>query len=200
MIVVRTATTADAEDIRQIYAPFVLSTAASFETQVPTVIEMEARIKKILQKFPWIVYEADAKVRGYTYATAYREREAYQWTCESSIYLHPDLHGKGIGKLLYEALFGILKIQGLVNVYGVITLPNEASTRLHEACGFEHFAVYDNVGYKLDSWQKVGWWKLRLNEYNPEPSPPLAFSQLDQQLVARQFEQAAASIQSRLTG
>jgi len=84
-------------------------------------------------------------------------------------------------------------------VYGGITLPNEASIRLHEKCGFEFFAVYDNVGYKFNSWHKVGWWKLRLNEYNPEPSPPLIFSQLDQQLVAREFEKATAVIQSGIT-
>ena len=91
-------------------------------------------------------------------------------------------------------------MQGFVNVYGGITLPNEASVKLHEKCGFEFFAVYDNVGYKFNSWHKVGWWKLQLNEYNLEPSPPLAFFQLDQELVAAQFAQAVAAIQLKFIG
>ena len=200
MITIRTATTADAAGILEIYAPFVLSTAVSFETAVPTVKEIEGRIEKCLQKFPWIICEIDGTVGGYAYASSHREREAYQWTCESSIYLHPNVKGKGWGKIIYPCLFNLLKLQGFVNVYGGITLPNEASIKLHERCGFECFAVYDNVGYKLDSWHKVGWWKHQLNEYNLKPSPPLPFFQLDQQLVAALFEQAASAIQSKTIG
>ncbi|RYZ28001.1 MAG: N-acetyltransferase family protein [Chitinophagaceae bacterium] len=200
MIILRTARPDDARPIQEIYAPFVLSTAVTFETEVPSVKETEIRMKKCLQKFPWIVCEVDGKVSGYAYASAHREREAYQWTCESSIYLHPDMKGKGVGKVLYQTLFSLLKRQGFVTVYGGITLPNEPSVKLHEGCGLECFAVYENVGYKLDSWHKVGWWKLQLNEYKLEPSPPLPFFQLDQKLVAAHYANAASAIQSKFIG
>ena len=200
MVIIRTATTADATSILDIYAPFVLNTAISFETAVPSQKDIEERIEKCLQKFPWMVCEIDGKMAGYVYGSVHREREAYQWTCESSIYMHPYFKGKGIGQLLYNSLFTILKIQGLVNVYGGITLPNKASVKLHEKCGFVHFATYDNIGYKLDEWHKVGWWKLQLNEYNPKPSPPLPFSQLDQNLIADLCKASAMEIQLKIRG
>jgi len=200
MIILRTARPDDATVIQEIYAPFVLSTAVSFETEVPPVRELERRIEKCLQKFPWIICEIDGRPGGYAYTSAHREREAYQWTCESSIYLHPEVRGKGVGKVLYQTLFSLLRMQGFVNVYGGITLPNEASVKLHEGCDFEKFAVYENVGYKFGSWHKVGWWKLQLNEYNLELSPPLPFHQLDQKLVAAHYANAASAIQSKFIG
>jgi phosphinothricin acetyltransferase len=200
MITIRAATTADAPAMLDIYSSFVLSTAISFETAVPAKAEMEARIERCLRKFPWIVCEIDRMIAGYAYASSHRERDAYQWTCESSIYLHPQFGRRGIGMVLYTTLLSLLKLQGFVNVYGGITLPNEASIKLHEKCGFVYFAGYDNVGYKLDSWHKVGWWKLQLNEYHLKPTPPLPFFELDEQLIRTQFEQAATAIQSKVIG
>jgi RimJ/RimL family protein N-acetyltransferase len=102
-----------------------------------------------------------------------------------------------LGRELYDLLFRILKKQGLRNIYAGITLPNEPSVRLHEACGFSHFATYDNVGFKMGTWHKVGWWRLRINEYDPEPAPPLRFSQMDRQLFSEDFFQTAQRIQSK---
>ena len=95
-------------------------------------------------------------------------------------------------------VFEILKKQGLVNVYAGITLPNEASARLHEKCGFELFVTYENVGYKLVGWKSVGWWKLQLNEYQSKPAPPLKFAQLDQQWLVDLFERTTQRIQSEI--
>jgi L-amino acid N-acyltransferase YncA len=197
MVSVRAATPKDAEGILQIYAPHVLRGICTFETGVPTAEEMEARIAKCLQKFPWLVCEVNDMIAGYVYASTHREREAYQWTCESSVYVHNHFTGKGIGAKLYKALFQLLKMQGLVNVYAGITLPNETSIKLHENCGFQLFARYSNIGYKLGRWHDVGWWKLQLNEYDPKPSPPILFPALNKNGLSEVFEQAAAAIESK---
>lgn len=199
MTSVRIATKADAAGVREIYAPHVLTGACTFETQVPTLEEIEARIEKCLQKFPWLVCEINGQIAGYAYASAHREREAYQWTCECSVYVHEQHKGKRIGLALYDVLFSILKQQRLVTLYAGITLPNEASVRLHEKCGFVLFAEYDNVGYKLGAWHKVGWWKHQLNPYEPTPSPPLPFIQLNPQKFFGLFDKAAQKTQAEFT-
>lgn len=198
MIKVRIAATSDAAKILQIYSPYILTTAVSFETDVPSVKDFEGRIKKCLTRYPWVVCEAGKEMAGYAYASVHREREAYQWTCECSVYLHPDYKGKGIGHILYKTLFQILKIQGFINLYAGITLPNEASVKLHEKCGFHLFALYENVGYKFDAWQKVGWWRLQLNELQPKPTPPVRFSELDPSSFTDILKQSAKQIEARL--
>jgi phosphinothricin acetyltransferase len=200
MIEIRPAVKTDAKQIIDIYAPSILSAAISFETELPSIAEMQKRIETILQTYPWIVCEVDGKIAAYVYGSKHRDREAYQWSSECSVYVHQDFKGKGIGKEMYQLLFQILKLQGIRNVYAGITLPNEASVTLHENCGFEKFAEYENVGYKLRSWHTVGWWKLRLNNYDPDPPPPLKFSELDAEMIADLFQKAAQSIQPKLTG
>jgi L-amino acid N-acyltransferase YncA len=137
-------------------------------------------------------------IASYAYASEHRARTAYQWCCESSVYTHNDFQGKGITHQLYKTLFAMLKMQGYRNVYAGITLPNEASIKLHEKCGFTHFATYENIGYKLGEWKDVGWWKLRLNEYDPEPSPPLKFSEMDLQQFEETVSKAANHILQKL--
>lgn len=194
MLKIRTATPADAAGMLPIYAPHVLHDAITFETTVPSVEEFEDRINKGLQKFPWLVCEEEGSIAGYAYASTHREREAYQWTCESSVYVHGKYTGRGIGSGLYGVLFQLLKLQGLVNLYAGITLPNEASVALHKKCGFTAFAGYDNIGYKLGKWHKVGWWKLQLNEYNLTPSPPLLFSHLNPSFLITTFEEISKNL------
>lgn len=199
MVQVRIATSADAPSLLAIYAPYILNTAVSFESLLPTITEFEKRIENCLQKFPWIVCEVDGEIAGYAYASTHREREAYQWTCECSVYMNDDFKGKGIGRNLYDALFELLTIQGLVNVYAGITLPNEASVKLHEKCGFDFFALYDNIGYKLGKWHKVGWWKRQLHNYTLGHAPPLKFSEMDRNSFSEMFDTAARRIQFNLT-
>jgi L-amino acid N-acyltransferase YncA len=194
---VRLASINDAQQILDIYAPSIRTTAISFETEVPSVEEMQKRIEICLLKFPWIVCTIDEKIAGYVYASKHREREAYQWSCECSAYVHNNFKGKGIGKDLYQLLFLILKQQGFRNVYAGITLPNDASVKLHEKCGFQNFAKYENIGYKFGNWHTVGWWKLQINNYDLNPPPPLQLSQLDSDLLARWFQLTAQIIGSK---
>lgn len=199
MIQVRLATITDAKEMVDIYSPNILNVATSFETEVPGLEEMQKRIETILPKYPWIVCAVDRKIAGYVYASKHRDREAYQWSCECTIYMHNDFKGLGIGKELYQLLFAILKLQGFRNVYAGITLPNRASVNIHEKCGFEHFATYENIGYKFGKWHSVGWWKLRINNYDLQPPPPLKLSELDSEMLYERFNRTAQNIQSKLT-
>jgi phosphinothricin acetyltransferase len=187
MTVLRLATSADSKAILDIYAPYIQNTSFTFETEVPSLKEFSERITAYLNNWPWLVCEINGKIAGYAYATKYRERTAYQWCVESSIYIQDDFQKAGVGKSLYSALFEILKKQGFNNVYAVINLPNEKSVAFHEKLGFHYFATYEKVGYKLGKWKNVGWWGLSINEYVDEPAAPIKFSELDKEFLPGLF-------------
>jgi L-amino acid N-acyltransferase YncA len=187
MAVLRLATPADAQGILDIYAPYIENTSFTFETEVPSTEDFAERIRIYLINWPWLVCEVDGIIAGYAYATRHRERTAYQWCVESSIYIHDDFQRTGIAKALYIALFEILKKQGFRNVYAVINLPNDKSVKFHETCGFSYFATYEKVGYKLGKWKNVGWWQLSINDYGDEPAAPIKFSELDKTFLPALF-------------
>lgn len=191
---IRLATPADAAGLLAIYGPYIENTSLTFETELPSLAAFEERIRHYLTQWPWLVYESNGQIAGYAYATRHRERTAYQWCTESSIYLADDWKGHRLGQALYEALFVILEKQGFRNVYAVINLPNEPSVRFHEKCGFRYFATYENVGYKLGRWKNVGWWKLSLNDYGDEPAPPVPFSSLDKSFLPELFHEKSKAI------
>ncbi len=187
---IRLATEADAAGILDIYAPYILNTSFTFETEVPSLQAFKDRINTYLQRWPWLVCEIDGKIAGYAYGANYRERVAYQWCTESSIYVHDDFQKRGVARALYTALLQILKQQGFRNVYAVINLPNEKSVAFHESMGFEYFASYRNVGYKLGQWKTVGWWQLVINEYSHEPVAPLRFAEMNKEDLSSIFKEA----------
>jgi L-amino acid N-acyltransferase YncA len=193
MTVLRLATPADAKGILNIYAPYIKTTSFTFETEVPSVEEFAERIKTYLINWPWLVCEIDGVIAGYAYSTRHRERTAYQWCTESSVYIHDDFQQKGFALSLYTALLEILKKQGFRNVYAVINLPNEKSVAFHESCGFKYFATYEKVGYKLGKWKNVGWWRLSINDYDDEPAAPVRFSVMDKSFLPTLFADAAIS-------
>lgn len=175
---VRLATTADAPRIRRIYAPHVRDSAVSFEREVPTGEDVEQRIGDTLESLPWLVAEREGEVAGYAYAHAYRSREAYQWSVESTVYVDEGHRRSGVARGLYTSLFEILRRQGYLSVYAGITLPNPASVGFHEATGFEPVGVYEHVGFKDGAWHDVGWWYRPLGEYPDEPDPPTSVGAL----------------------
>ncbi len=189
MKIIRMATSSDAEGILAIYAPYIANTSFTFETEVPPFNEFAGRIHKYLQKWPWLVCEIDGMIAGYCYASGYRERTAYQWSIESSVYVHDQFQRRAVARALYEALFVVVKKQGFRNLYAVINLPNEKSVAFHESCGFRYFATYEQVGYKLGQWKNVGWWRLGLNEFDQEPAPPVFFSELDKEFLPAIFSE-----------
>lgn len=184
---VRAARAADAASFLEIYAPYVINTSITFETEVPSIEAFAQRISACLENWPWLVYEVDGAIAGYAYATRHRERVAYQWCVESSVYIHNNFQKRGIATALYETLLEILQRQGFRNVYAGITLPNDKSVAFHEKCGFTWFAEYKNIGYKLGKWNTVGWWVKQLNDYTLDPSAPIKFADIDSDFVESKF-------------
>lgn len=175
---IRLATERDAEPVRAIYAPVVVETATSFELVAPTVGEMRARIAKTLERFPWIVCDRVGAVLGYAYAGPHRDRAAYQWSVEVSVYVGADARRSGVGSALYTSLLALLRLQGFHNAYAGVTLPNAASVGLHESLGFRAVGVYRRVGHKLGIWHDVGWWWLAIGDHASSPSPPLSMGEV----------------------
>jgi L-amino acid N-acyltransferase YncA len=180
---IRLAKSTDAADILTICAPYVKDTSITFETEVPAHDVMASRIANYLQNWPWLVAEIDGTIAGYAYASQYRERVAYQWSVECSVYVGTSYFGTGIAAALYKKLFALLSQQQFTTVYAVINLPNERSVSFHEKMGFTYFATYEKVGYKLGQWKNVGWWQLPLNECINEPPAPIRFSLLDKKII-----------------
>jgi phosphinothricin acetyltransferase len=138
---------------------------------------MRARIRRTLERWPWLACEVEGEVLGYAYASEHRARAAYQWAVDVSAYVHEDHRGKGIGRALYTSLFALLKLQNYYHAYAGIALPNASSVGLHEAMGFQLVGIYRSTGYKLGTWHDVGWWHLALQELSANPPLPLSLSQ-----------------------
>jgi L-amino acid N-acyltransferase YncA len=115
---------------------------------------------------------------------------------ECSAYIHSDFLAAHVGTALYTALFEILKRQGFFNVYAVINLPNDRSVAFHERMGFQYFATYKNVGYKLGKWKNVGWWQLILNEYIDEPPPPVPFQYMNKDFLPSLFNKIQTQVRT----
>lgn len=173
---IRLATSRDAAQIAELYAPIVRDTIISFEVDPPTEHEMRRRIEGTLEPFPWLVCERHGRLAGYAYAAWHAARAAYQWSVDVSVYVHEGERRTGVGRALYRSLFAILALQGFYNAYAGIALPNPASVSLHEALGFRPVGVYRGVGYKLGAWHDVGWWHLSLQERPDSPEPPADLS------------------------
>lgn len=174
MSAIRAATEFDADQIAAIYAPYVRDTAISFEVVPPTAEETRARLRSLSASYPWLACADGGVVLGYAYASRHRERAAYQWSVDVSVYVRSDAHRRGIGRALYSALLRIVAAQGFCNAYAGITLPNPSSVGLHESMGFQPVGVYRAVGYKLGAWHDVGWWELALQARPSAPAPPQA--------------------------
>lgn len=189
---IRIATGEDASDLLAIYAPFILQSGVTQETEVPTSENFQQRIMATLEERPWLVCEMDQQIAGYAYAGRHRERKGYQWCTETSVYVHAGFLRQGVASALYSALLELLKWQGYVNVYAVITLPNEKSVALHEKLGFHYLTTYKKIGYKLGQWHDVGWWEMQINVPQVNLSPPVKFPALNQKSVATLLHQASA--------
>jgi L-amino acid N-acyltransferase YncA len=176
---IRIAEVRDAQTILDIYRPYVEKTAITFEESVPSLQDMEAKIAKVGAAFPFLVYEeADAggaRVLGYAYATRYRERAAYRWSLEDSVYVSEDAVGRGIGKVLLIALLELLRELGYIKVYAVIAPPNPASVALHEKLGFAPLCRFSDTAFKLGSWQAIDWMELTLRDIAAIPAEPIPF-------------------------
>jgi len=166
MLTIRNATPTDAEAILAIYAPYITDSCISFETEVPAITEFTARIEHVIPNYPYLVCEVDGKVVGYAYVSQHRERTAYKYSADVSVYIAPEYHWQGIGRALYTKLFELMREQGFYTAIAGITLPNEKSVGLHKALGFKEVGVYHNVGYKFGKWLDVLWMEKPLRDYD----------------------------------
>jgi len=175
---IRLATPADAGGMLKVYAHYVRTTANTFEYEVSPAEEFRQRIEAVIPGFPWLACEYHGEIIGYAYAHKHRERTAYQWSPESTIYIAEVHHGKGLARILYEALFDILRLQGFYNVYAGVLSTNENSCAFHKAIGFEEIGLFRNIGYKLGTWHSNMWLQYFLQEHVDEPPFPVAFEKL----------------------
>jgi L-amino acid N-acyltransferase YncA len=177
---IRPATGADAPAIAALYAPYVLDTAVSFESEPPDAEAVRARIEAGGGLYPWFAAVDDAgALIGYAYAGAFRARHAYRFTVETSVYVAPGLHRAGIGRALYETLLATLEAQGFTQAIAALTIPNDASVALHERLGFTEAGTYREVGYKFGEWRSVALWQRPLKVPPPEgPAEPKPFAEV----------------------
>ena len=163
MTTIRSALTGDAADIARIYNHYVRDSVATFETEPLVAKEMAERIDKTSSaRLPWLVAETTEQILGYAYASTWKERPAYRFSVETTIYLGARCTRRGTGFELYSALIDAIRERSIHTAIGGIALPNEASIRLHEKLGFKKTAHLEQVGYKLDRWVDVGYWQLVL--------------------------------------
>ena len=153
-LAIRQATPADIPAITRIYAHAVEHGTASFELTPPDEAEMTKRMNELLAyKFPYLVAELDGALAGYAYAAPYRARPAYRFTVENSVYVAPDMHRRGVGKALLEALIEACTKGGFRLMIAVIgDSAQTPSIELHRAAGFRMVGAVENVGYKFDRW------------------------------------------------
>lgn len=154
----------DAKEICDIYNYYIKNTYITFEEVEVTEAGMINRIKDVTSSYPWYVYIQDGSVIGYAYASKWKERSAYKYSVESTVYVKHNMHGKSIGTELYSKLISGLKKIGMHLVIAGVALPNEKSKRAHEKMGFKKIAHFSEVGFKNNKWLDVGYWELKLDE------------------------------------
>jgi len=170
---VREASEHDAAACAEIYAPYVLDTAITFEIEPPSTVEMAERIAAASRRHAWLVLEDDGRVVGYAYGGPYKPRAAYRWACEVSVYLEVGRRRTGGGRQLYEALLSRLTGRGFRVAVAGMTLPNDASVELHRAMGFEPVGTHRRIGFKHGAWHDVAWTQRFLAGDEGVPAEPV---------------------------
>ena len=176
VITIRTAVQQDAKVLLEIYAPYVKKTAITFEYDVPSVEEFARRISKVLQKYPYLVAEVNGEPVGYAYAGPFKERAAYDWAVETTVYVREDMKKSGIGRALYTALEEALAAQGILNLNACIAFPENEdeyltrdSVKFHERMGFETAGRFHKCGCKFGRWYDMVWMEKLIGEHVENP-------------------------------
>lgn len=159
---IRAVTELDAEALAAIYNPYITELVTSFEYSPVDAAEMTRRIQATTPRYPWLVYEEEDELLGYAYASRWKERAAYHYCAETTVYLRQGAEGRGIGTRLYGALLQRLPDHDVKVAIGCIALPNDASVALHEKLGFQKVGHFPGVGHKFDHWIDIGYWRKAL--------------------------------------
>lgn len=184
---IRIATTEDAQMIREIYSPYVLNTAVSFEYEVPSVAEFKNRIENTLKEYPYLVAVENDMVVGYSYASPFHSREAYRHSAELSVYVRQDYRGKGVGTSLYLKMEELLIKQNIYSVHACIASPDgkdeylsDDSERFHKKRGFEIVGRHTKCGYKFGKWYSIIWMDKVISKRLENPKQFVPFNQINQ--------------------
>lgn len=175
-LTIRRAEESDARELLAIYAPYVTDTAITFEYEVPSETEFARRIYHTLQKHPFLAAVRDGQIEGYAYASPFKEREAYDWSVETTVYLRQDCRGRGTGTQLYHALEDFLRRQHILNANACIAYNAQPDARLdhtsvlfHEHMGYRKTAHFTQCGYKFGTWYDMVWMEKMLGEHPDVP-------------------------------
>lgn len=178
-ITIRPATVADAQDLLNIYAPYILETAITYEYDVPSLEEFQGRIARTLEKYPYLVaVDACGRIVGYAYASPFITRSACDWSVETSIYVDRNCRGRHIGALLYEELERILKAQHVINACAYICASYEESIAFHKKHGYEIVATFHKSGFKLGRWHDLVCMEKALGEHEMPPKEFVKYPEL----------------------
>ncbi|MCB1247360.1 MAG: N-acetyltransferase [Acidimicrobiia bacterium] len=151
--VVRAASRADGSALNAIYNRYIVGSHVSFDTAAWTdAARTEWLTDRLAAGYPVLVAEIDGTVVGGSWAGPWRTKEAYRWSAETTIVLHPDATGRGLGRTLYGALLDELAKRGFHRAFAIIALPNDASVALHERLGFTQLGTLDEAGFKDGRW------------------------------------------------
>lgn len=180
MCIIEKVSIKDAKELLDIYAPYVLETAISFEIEVPSLEEFENRITQISSKYPYLKAIVDGEIVGYAYASSFKGRKAYDWSVETTVYIKKDCRRMGIGKMLYEQLEISLQSMGILNMNACIACPSKPdefltddSERFHCAMGFTLVGKFHNSGHKFNSWYDMIWMEKMIGVHEEIPKAVL---------------------------
>ena len=184
-VVIRCVKIQDCEELLSIYAPYVLNTAITFEYEVPSKEEFTERIKNISKKYPYLVAEFNGKIAGYAYAGCFKDRSAYDWAVETTIYIDANYKKSGIGKKLYSTLENELKRQNVVNLNACIAYTENENEHLtndschfHEHMGYRLVGRFTKCGYKFNEWYDMIWMEKIIGEHNKNQEPFIPYEKL----------------------
>lgn len=179
MVSVRDAALADAARILGIYDYYVQHTAITFEYDTPYLAEFQARMRRTMNRYPYLVAEQDGAIQGYAYAGPFQSRAAYGWCCEMTVYLDRGAQKRGLGRILYEALEARLRAMGVLNLYACIAYPEVEdeyltanSADFHAHLGFTKVGQFHKCGYKFGRWYDMIWME-KLIGARTDPQPPV---------------------------
>ena len=189
-MVIRRAREEDAEAILDIYTPYVLNTAITFEYTPPTIKEMRSRIQERKEKYPFIVLEDEGKIVGYAYLSPFKKREAYDWSAETSIYIRREERGRGLGSALLSALEKESRNMNLLSLEACIAIPHSSpdshltdeSVKFHERKGYVRRAYFPSSGYKFNSWYDMIWMEKELNPHTVPPKSVIWYGMVKDKL------------------
>lgn len=171
---IRDAKISDVKRLLEIYNYYVQNTAITFEYDTPSLEEFSSRMGNIMKRYPYLVIENEGRIIGYAYAGVFKARAAYDWSCETTIYIDRNERKSGMGRMLYEALEEKLKARGILNLYACIGYPEiddeyltKNSADFHEHLGYTKVGEFHKCGYKFGRWYDMIWMEKIIGEHRP---------------------------------